>query len=109
MIFNGCPKCSGTLQWVLVKSSPHLTQCWRYPLIILGCCPGLGDLANLAFHRSRTCGNQRIYDGYSHDGPKTEASHYARGGASPPVGTVGQSGSGRVDAETQPLPLVGER
>jgi DNA modification methylase len=59
-----------------------------------GCCPECGSQwARVIEHKN----------GHSHDGPKTEASHYARGGTAPPVGTVGQSGSGRVDAETQTL------
>ena len=59
-----------------------------------GCCSECGSQwARVVEHKN----------GHSHDGPKTEASHYARGGTAPPVGTVGQSGSGRVDAETQTL------
>lgn len=41
--------------------------------------------------------------GFSRDGPKTVASHVARGGTGHPTGTVGQSGSGRTDGTSTTL------
>ena len=41
--------------------------------------------------------------GHSKDCPSTEAAHYARGGTSPPVGTVGRSGGSRVDGTAKTL------
>lgn len=41
--------------------------------------------------------------GYSKEGPKTVAAHHARGGIGIPVGTVGKSGSGRVDGTVTTL------
>ena len=42
-----------------------------------------------------------VTPGYSKDCPKTESAHYARGGTSRPMGTVGKSGSGRTDTVFQ--------
>lgn len=61
-----------------------------------------------AYGRCAACGEpfKRVSErfvGHSTSCPKTQAAHDARGGAGNPVGTVGKSGSGRVDGYSRTL------